>query len=130
MSIMAKKPVSVLTYNGDLRTIILLDPLITPSCEVTWHINQIFFFSICTRSMRTRKHGKLKTYSQGIPPIEPQNPLPMWSRKVTWQIKNISPPPQCIWPSKLVGEWFPMRGCTHKVIWPVNHVALWYHGTN
>ena len=35
------------------------------------------------------KHGKMMAHSDRFPPINSHNSLNMYSREVTWQIKNI-----------------------------------------
>ena len=71
---------------------------------VLWdHVtNKMFYISIFTMAT---KHGKMVTYVEWLPPRNSHNPSNMWSREVMWQIKNISPIPQCQWSLNLLGWW-------------------------
>ena len=60
-------------------------------------------------------------------PNHKKNFLMTWSRKITWQIKNISTT-RVPMTTKL-GWMLIYRAPTHKVIWPFYHVVLWVHVT-
>ena len=56
------------------------------------------------------KLGRAVTYRKEIPPKKSRDPLIPWSYEIAWQIKNISPLPQCPWPPNLTGWSRTLRG--------------------
>ena len=53
--------------------------------------NLMFYFSSCTRP-RATKHSMVVAYHEGLPPINSQETLNMWSYEVIWQVKSILAP--------------------------------------
>ena len=76
------------------------------------------------------KHGKVVTYQEGHPPISLHNFLNVWSREVTWQIKNLH----------YLNAAYSHQTCqsgdilqetpTHKYAWSVIEAILRGHATN
>ena len=69
------------------------------------------------------KFGRMVTYFKGLLAINSYNALIMWFCKVTWQTTIIiSPIPQCLWPSNLLGWWRTLSDSPIKLL---DHLAPW-----
>ena len=69
------------------------------------------------------KHEKVVTHRDRFPSINSHNLLNMFSREVTWQVKNIISPPK-----KMLG--IIHRVLTHKFACPLNEVVKWGYVTS
>ena len=68
----------------------------------------------------TTKLSRIRTYFEGLLPINLLNSLVTWSCEITWQTKTIiSPIQQCLWPPILAG-WWDIEG-----LLPWSHMTLW-----
>ena len=69
------------------------------------------------------KLDSLVTYIEGLLAIKSHDPAITQSCKITWQIKNISPLPQYLWPPNFSGSLhtmsnFHIRLHGHLIMWP------------
>ena len=85
------------------------------------YIYTYIIFIYIYRQMGT-KNGKVVTYFERLSPANSQNSLNVWSRKVTWKIKNTFPLSQCLWPPNLSGWWHTARSshpqiCIDPLMW-------------
>ena len=74
--------------------------------------NQNHYISTFTVAVAT-KLGRMVTYLVGLLPIKSNGTL------ITWQIRIISPLPQCLWPPNFGSRWLTLRGS-----YPASHMTF------
>ena len=55
------------------------------------------------------KLGRMVIYLERLLPIKSHDHIITWSWKITWETKNISLLPQCLWAQNLAGWWLTLR---------------------
>ena len=96
---MATKLGRVVTQHGELPLIKLLGLSITWFCGVTWRIKYLMCLLVLDQ-WPPRKAG-LWLIVRSFLPKNSHKFFDMCTPGVTWQIKKIFPPSQCLWPTKI-----------------------------
>ena len=104
----------MVTNLEQLLPIMLLYPLVTCYCEITWQIKNI---STNTVPM-TSKLDSMVTNLERILPIMLIRPLVTWFYEIKWQTKDfISLLLQCLWPPNLAGWWLTCYPRCYSTFW-------------
>ena len=77
----------------------LLHPLVTWSCEITWQTISTAAISLATNL------GRMVNNLDYLLPIKKNDHITTWFCEIIWQTKSISPLPQCLWPQNLKRWW-------------------------
>ena len=108
----------------------LLDLLITWS----WEIRGQTKTAVSTTIMPVAtKLGRMVIYLERLLPIKSHDHIITLSREITWETKNISLLPQCLWSQNLAGGgggglrrgWYPNAHCELLLIKSHNHIITW-----